>query len=308
MFDEQARSRLRSKLDYERWALAELEKEYDIFPDRLGGTVIEDGSIAVQEIGPATARISQSRVEEIIQRLYPLVFAASYKCIDMILEWILEENTGNCTHQWGYCHKNSEINERYHTGDLQLPAPFIQNTAVFERLLRLYGELMDHRHAVVHRNDFEVANGDFTVKDAHRPPYEFNAVELFSLAKAGTVSAEALLDDSMNEVQERELKHYLDNPNFIHNQGSFGIAAPWSPIIEYRAEAIESNPACWEIDLGVVQQADESMPSTKGYYLKVVGNLTDQTICEWKIPVEAIPDRDTLELSEQSSDFDEYRI
>lgn len=71
IFDEQARTRLRDKLDYEQRVLNELEEEHNVFPDQLGDTVIENGGISAQEIAASTAVISQSRVDEVIQRLYP---------------------------------------------------------------------------------------------------------------------------------------------------------------------------------------------------------------------------------------------
>ena len=188
MFDQQARTRLRDKLDYERWVLDKLEEEHDVFPDRLGKAVIENGDISAQEIAASTAVVSQPRVDEVIQRLYPLVFVASYKCLDMIIEWILEENTGTLSHQWGYSCKNSEVNRLFYTGDLQLPPSFLHDVDVFERLLRLYDELVDHRHAVVHRDQFEVNNDVFSVKNDGGTRYEFDATQLFSLAKAGTVT------------------------------------------------------------------------------------------------------------------------
>lgn len=307
MFQQQARTRLRDKLDYEQWALNELESEYGAFPDRLGSMIIENERLSVKELTGLTVRVSQSRVEDVIQRLYPLIFAASYKCLDMIVEWILEENTGKYNQQWGYTDKNEDVNRLFYTGSLHLPPVFSQDPDIFERLLRLYGPLMDHRHAVVHRHDFEVANGEFAVKDKHGTPYSFIDVQLFSFAKAGTVSAEILLDNTMAKDQERELKHYLDNLDFVHKQSRFDIAAPWSPTIEYRAEAVDHNPASWEIDLDLVQQADDTT-STKGFYLKIVGKVDGRTACTWKIPSEAIPDKKTLELTEQSSDFEEYRL
>lgn len=308
MFDQQARTRLRDKLDYEQWVLNELEDEHDVFPDRLGDTVIENGDISAQEVAASTASISQPRVDEVIQRLYPLVFAASYKCLDMVIEWILEENTGTLTHQWGYSHKNSEVNRMFHTGNLQLPQPFMRDTDIFERLLRLYDKLMDHRHAVVHRDEFEVNNGVFSVEDDSGTRYDFDATQLFSLAKSGTVSSEVLLNNSMSDDQERALKRYLDNLDFIHGQGTFDIAPPWDGTIEYRIQAEDQDPYRWEIDLDLVGTADESTPSTEGYILKIVGMQEGDTVCAWEIPSEAVPDGNTLELTEHDSRFDGYRL
>ena len=308
MFDQQARTRLRDKLGYERWVLNELEEEHGVFPDRLGDTVIENGSISGEEVAVSPTVISQPRVDEVIQRLYPLVFVASYKCLDMIIEWILDENTGTLNHQWGYSHKNSEVNRRFHTGNLQLPKPLMHDTDVFERLLRLYGELMDHRHAVVHRDEFEVNNDLFSVEDDSGTRYDFDATQLFSLAKAGTVSAEVFLNNNMSDDQERALKRYLDNLEFIHGQGTFDIAPPWAGTIKYRIEAEDQGPHRWEVDLDLVRKADESTPSIKGYILKIVGTHEGDTVCEWEIPSEAVPYGDALELTEQGSDFDEYLI
>ena len=308
MFDQQARTRLRDKLDYEQWVLNELEEEHEVFPDRLGDTVIENESISAQEVAVSTAVISQPRVNEVIQRLYPLVFVASYKCLDMIIEWILEENTGTLNHQWGYSYKNSEVNKMFRTGNLQLPPPLINHTDIFDRLLRLYSELMDHRHAVIHRDQFELNNDVFSVEDDSGVQYGFDVTQLFSLAKIGAILAEVLLNNSITDDQERALKRYFDNLEFIHGQGTFDIAPPWAGTIEYRLEAQDHDPYRWVIDLDLVRTADESSPSTQGYMLRIVGLHNDETVCEWEIPSEAVPDADTLELTEHEPDFDEYQI
>lgn len=288
--------------------LNELEEEHAVFPDRLGDTVIENGGISVQEVAASTTSTSQPRVDEVIQRLYPMVFAASYKCLDMIIEWILEENTGTLKHQWGYSHKNSEVNRIFHTGNLQLPPTLMRDTDVFARILRLYGELVDHRHAVVHRDQFEVKNGVFSVENDNGIRYDFDANQLFSLAKTGTVSAEVLLNNSMSIDQERALKRYLDNLDYIHRQGTFDIAPPWAGTIKYRIEAVDHDPYRWDINMELVRTADESTPSTQGYILNIVGTHEGDTVCEWEIPSEAVPGGETLELTEQDSDFDEYLI
>ena len=306
MFDQQARNRLRDKLDYEQWVLNKLEEEHDVFPNQLGDTIIENGGISEHKVIASPGVISQPRVDEVIQRLYPLVFAASYKCLDMIIEWILEENTGTLNHQWGYKCKKSKMNEMFHTGNLQLPPPLMHDTDVFERLLRLYSKLLDHRHVIVHRDQFEVKNDVFSVENDGGIRYDFDATQLFSLAKTGTVSAEVLLKNSMSDDQERALNRYLDNLDFIHGQGTFDIAPPWAGKIEYRIEAEDRDPYRWEIDLDLVRTADESTPSTRGYILKIVGTYEGDTVCEWEIPSEVVPDGDTLELTEHDSGFDEY--
>lgn len=73
MFDQQARTRLRDKLDYEQWVLNKLEEEHNVFPEQLGRTDIEHGNISGTEITVPTVTTSQPRVDKVIQRLYPLV-------------------------------------------------------------------------------------------------------------------------------------------------------------------------------------------------------------------------------------------
>lgn len=303
MFNQKARSRLSNKLDYEYWSLNELENQYDAFPDEGGRFTIEDGGLgATVKAGPA--RTSQSRVREVIQSLYPLVFASSYKCIDMIIEWILEENRGISNHKWGYRDKYNMANSDF-PGILQLPMTI--SPEIFERLLILYDELMDHRHAVIHRHEFDINDGDFIVEDSAGAKYEFDDTQLFSFAKTGAVSAETILDDSINETQEREIKRYLDNLNFVHERGTFDIAAPWSPTIEYHAKMVEVEPLQWEVDMDKVQKAEDST-SAKGYYLYIIGKLNEEIVYEWKIPNEDVPNRENLELNEDSDDFDEFRL
>jgi hypothetical protein len=308
MFDQQARARLRDKLDYERWVLNELEDEHDVFPDELNDTVIKGDDLTIHAEVSASLSISQGHVDEVIEPLYPLIFAASYKSLDMIIEWILEENRETYEHQWNYSDKHSDSCEMFYTEELQLPEPLNGHEDIFERLLYLYGDLMDHRHAVVHRHEFNVEGSTFRVEDEDNVRYEFDTAQLFSLAKVGTLLADIILNENLSENEERGIKWHLDNLNFIHGQDTYDIAPPWAQTIEYRAEAIAVEPYRWEITMDAVQRADSSSPETEGYFLRIVGNHEGDTVSEWIIPSEAVPDRDTLELEGDSSEFEEYQL
>lgn len=306
MYNQSARTRLRDKLDYEQWVLDEIEQEHKVFPREVGSTLIENGEISAQEICATGLTISQPRVNEIIQRLYPLVFTASYKCIDMIIEWILEENKGKTSHNWRFNDKISDANLGFKQGVLELPQPFANHRDVFEQILEIYTKLVDYRHAVIHRNQFQVENSEFRVENRNGNRYRFDTEELFSLAKIGSVSSDILLNNSVKETQERSLKRYLDNLSFIHGLNTFDIAPDWAKVIEYRVEKQENDSDAWKIDLDIVQQADGST-STQGYQLEVVGIEDGEVVCEWLIPSEDVPSQSSFKLSENESEFKEYR-
>jgi hypothetical protein len=300
-------ARLRDKLDYERWVLNELEEEHGVFPDELSGTTIERDDLTIRAGTSASLSISQDRVDEVIEPLYPLIFAASYKSMDMIIEWILEENRETYEHQWNYSDKHSDCCEMFYTGEIQLPEPVGEYEDFFECLLYLYGNLMGHRHAVVHRHEFNVEDSTFRVDDEGNVRYEFDTAQLFSLAKVGTLMSDIILNEDISEDEERSIKWHLDNLEFIHGQGTYDIAPPWAQTIEYRAETVAVEPYRWKINMDAVQRADSSSPDTDGYYLKIVGNHEGDTVSEWIIPSEAIPNRDTIELEEENSEFEEFQ-
>ena len=91
MYDDGARQKLLDKLDYELWLLDKLA-EYQLFD---GGTDI--ATLTIRSGEPDTTILDSGEESvpwsRVITTITPLVFTASYKILDMIFEWILEEKS-----------------------------------------------------------------------------------------------------------------------------------------------------------------------------------------------------------------------
>ena len=122
MYDHKARQELLGKLDYELWLLNQLA-EYQIFD---GGTdiatlKIRNGKLYTTILDSGEENAPWSRVATDIT---PLVFTASYKILDMIFEWILQENhsVGKIKKvPWGFKKKLKHLKDK---SKLQYPPLF----------------------------------------------------------------------------------------------------------------------------------------------------------------------------------------
>ena len=88
-----ARARLLNKLDYEIWFLDFLEKRCDMVKGKRDNPVIEITN------GERVSNLNMTFEEHVsldptlMNAMMPLTFIASYKTLDMIFEWIFEENS-----------------------------------------------------------------------------------------------------------------------------------------------------------------------------------------------------------------------
>ncbi len=174
IFDQTAQTQLQEKLDYELWLLDLISNTLKTF---RGGTDISTITIINRQanlhrmisIGEAINVIegteSNTRIK-VTDAMSPLTFTASYKFLDMIFEWILEENyaTGNIEQsnppsKWRFWDKINKIRNLH----LVYPPLMQSEPYINDYLFALYDNLLKFRNEIVHRNNFSASDGKLKV-------------------------------------------------------------------------------------------------------------------------------------------------
>ncbi|MBM3301828.1 MAG: hypothetical protein FJY85_17990, partial [Deltaproteobacteria bacterium] len=165
MYEAKAQRILLDKLGYEIWLLDFLAERHDMFE---GGTdismikITSDEPVATISVG-VTDYIGADAAQSIMDAVAPLTFMASYKMIDMIFEWILEENyrSGNISKvPWPYSDKLKLLADR---SRIQFPPLFLSQQYLHNYSEALFCQLLPYRNVIVHDNSFSVSNGTLTL-------------------------------------------------------------------------------------------------------------------------------------------------
>lgn len=308
MYGTNAVQRLEEKLDYETWILSFLSEEIEPFPSGDARAEInEDGSkhIAVA----AKTSISQARVDKIVQRMYPLVFTASYKALDMQMEWILEEHDSQGIINgvpWRFSDKIDKLEDLEKNKNLQLPSIYDQEKSIYDRVFALFRDLNDHRNTIIHGEDFEISD-ELEITDRSGTTFQFDTEELFAFAKVASITGDSLKSGSLNPHTKRELQAFLDYLDFAHGEPIYGCTPPWSPTLEKEVEAESEDPYTFEVDIEDIWDAFKAFPDAKGFYLNVVGTSGGEDVAEYRIPSDALPDQGVISLSTDSKSWSEWR-
>jgi len=299
MYGTNAVQRLEEKLDYETWILSFLSDEIDPFPSGDARAELnEDGS---KHIAVATkTSISQARVNKIVQRMYPLVFTASYKALDMQMEWILEEHDSQGIINgvpWRFSDKIDELEDLEKNNDLRLPSIYNQEKSLYDRLFALFRDLNDHRNTIIHGEDFEVSDDELEITDRSGTTVQFDTEELFAFAKVASITADSLKSGTLDPHIMRELQAFLDYLVFAHGEPTYGYTPPWSPTLEKEVEAEREDPDTFEVDIEEIWEAFKAFPDADGFYLNVVGKRGEKDSVEWRIPSDELPEQGEIGLS-----------
>jgi hypothetical protein len=166
MYDTTAQQRLTDKLDYEIWVLDFLSTMMDLFH---GGTDIS--TIQLMNRGEVKRFLSihdhlgTKYAQQVIDTMAPLTFTASYKVLDMIYEWILEENlsVGVITEvPWKFSKKVNLIK----LTDLIYPSLFTSNPHLKDYSFAFFTNLLPYRNDIVHNHNFSVLADRITLVDS----------------------------------------------------------------------------------------------------------------------------------------------
>ena len=148
MFNSDSIEYLAQSLGYEQWVLTnsiDLLKRSKGYVSSRTHIIRDDNSLEVQSL-ILKDEFGLEKAADVINELSPLLFNAGYKILDMLMEWIIKENRGDCP--WKFSDKISLLED--HGSTFLLPYPFSEDPSIFTRFVRVYRNLSDLRNALTH--------------------------------------------------------------------------------------------------------------------------------------------------------------
>jgi hypothetical protein len=309
MYNQDAQSQLKEKLDYELWLLDLLSKTQETFE---GGSNISITHINRQPSAhvaiTCTDVLGSGAAMKVMDAMMPLTFSASFKILDMIFEWILEENkrAGNIQKiPWRFKEKIRIISSnQLNYPPLLQSEPYIRNY-----LFALYSNLLKFRNEIVHKNNFSVLDGKLRVKaieNSQLYSIELDRGELGAFVRT-VVAAANLLTGVLpfGEQVDCLLRYHLDRIKKLHGLREFKQA---KPILENVVLKVPEEKGAFPVDLKFVrEQISRFHPNVDVLFnLKVIGLVNDKPSVCWFFPVGSVPKVYVFEL--RPDNYKEYLI
>ena len=309
-YDQGAQVRLKEKMDYEQWLLDFLSKTQETLEGERKVTQI---TLKNRQSGPnvhlgLSDVLGSGAALGVINAMRPLIFVASYKILDMIFEWILEENhnLGKIKHvPWRF----SEKIEMFSKFQIDFPPILQSEPYIKEYLFALYSKLLKFRNEVVHKNNFSVIGDKLrieAIEDTHSYVLELDPKELWAFVRITIAVANLLIGDSVFDPQiERLLRYRLDRLIKIHGLAEFKQPIP-IPINVLLEVPMENN--LFPADLNFLRkELSRIFPTVDiSFNLKIIGTVNETPTVGWVFPFDSIPECDVLELCPDS--YNKYRV
>jgi len=240
-FDVNAFLRLAERIKYEAWLLEAtyIIVEQDLFPSWPDAVVYPvDKSKAQFFVQARCNNIEGDWRPGFLNVGAPLVFVSTFKLLDMLIEWILEENEVPSTF-----HFQQKIQGLQ--GSITFP-PFIESRPwLKERLAGLYRTLEPLRGTIIHDKHFTAPDGAIRVSSSKKgiigSPVEISAGHLRKLALT-IMSVLRYVDSTwhLDDLREKTLRHDLDELVALHRLPLLGQQHPYH--MRVRLYSTDSNP------------------------------------------------------------------
>ena len=299
-----ARGRLLDKLEYEAWFLDFLEKRYEMGRSQLDAPVIRITNGEQQISHELTFEESVFGPDStLLNAMMPLTFVASFKTLDMIFEWILEENhnCGNISKvPWRFADKVKILTQR--ASNLQLPDPFKNQPHLYDYAKALFCQLMPYRNAVIHKNSFSVSGDTLTLSDSKAgtsltlSSKQVNHLVCFALALVRALTKQIVVDRKTDKL----LQYYLDGLAPIHGLPTFNQRQV--PLFVHAELTVPKRGASFPADLKRVRDEVKRKFSTPEVFfdLKVLAVEGETLIAKWYFAPAEVPDLDVMIFFEES--------
>jgi hypothetical protein len=305
MYDKAARVRLTVKIEYELWLLEFLSDGEDApvgDEHRVDMRLSNRDSRAHVYLRTARTRHSR-RAVDVMNAMSPLIFAAAYKTLDMIFEWILEENCAAGAVAPRKPRSRLSFDEKTKCVaklPLQSFPPLMRSTSdLKERLTALHRKLLGYRHEIVHRSNFSTSGGKLRVihdTGGHVQVLDLARDELYSLARGVAVAVRLLIGSVTSPALAlKGLYYYLDQVERLHGLGTFGQQ---KPILLNVQLGVPEEGGAYPADLGTVRgKLRQTHPNCDVLFnLTVVGLVDGEPSSAWHFPCDSLPDGDEFIL------------
>ena len=296
---------LLTKLDYEVWFLDFLEKHYDMVKGKDDPPVIE---LRSDEKSCRTEMTSEENFSafhnaEIINSMMPFTFIASFKVLDMIFEWVLEENRKSGKIQkvpWDFKSKVKLLKKK---SNLQPPPLFDSQPCLYTYAKALFCQLLPYRNEVVHKNSFSVSQDALTLSSSKEgTSLTLRSEQVACLVRFVRLLVRALGGDIVvgrNEETLLRFRYYLDVLGPVHGLKLFNQQLPLFVHVKLTAPRQGVGfPA------NLKQVRDKlalTYPNQKVVFdLKVRAVDGEKLIAKWYFAPEEVPDLDLMTLYEES--------
>lgn len=292
-FDANALTKLAERTEYEAWLLEAVYAlvENELFPSCPDGVVYPVDKSKAQFFVHARVNIILGDWRPgFLKAGAPLVFVAAFKLLDMLVEWILEENGSPSTFR--FQEKLEKLKSR------PVFPPLIESRGwLKDRLGGLYSTLEPLRGTIIHDKHFTVTDGAIKVAGSKKgikgAAVEISAAQLRILART-IVSVLRYVDGTwrLDEFRDRTLRHDLDELSTLHGLPSLGQKSPFHTCV--RVYSTDSDP--FRVDLMSIRRdlATHYVNQDCSFDLRVLmvrdGEVVDAYLFPWS--VFAIPDAD----------------
>lgn len=227
-FDENSLIKLGERTEYEAWLLEAVYAivEQDLFPSWPDGVIYPVGKSKALFFGygRGNAIIGDWR-PGFLNAGAPLVFVSTFKLLDMLIEWVLEENGVSST--FHFQQKLQHLN-----GSPIFPAVIESRVWLKERLAGLYSTLEPLRGTIIHDKHFTATDGAIRVASTKKGVVgalvEISASLLRKLAVT-IVSLLKYVDGTwhLDEFREKTLRRDLDELAAFHGLPLLGQKPPF---------------------------------------------------------------------------------
>ena len=227
-FDASALVKLAERTEYETWLLEAVYVlvEEELFPSWPDAVVYPVDKSKAQFFGHARANIVIGDWRPgFLNAGAPLVFVSTFKLLDMLIDWILEENGVPSTFRFQQ--------KLQHLKGSPIFPPLIESRPwLKERLTGLYSTLEPLRGTIIHDKHFSATDGAIRVSGSKKgilgSAVEVSAADLRKLALT-IVSVLRYVDGTwhVDEVREKILRHDLDELVTLHGLPLLGQKRPF---------------------------------------------------------------------------------
>lgn len=220
--------KLAERTEYETWLLEAVYAliEQEMFPSWPDGVVYAlDKSKAQFSLHCRGNSVNSDWRPGFQNAGAPLVFVSTFKLLDMLIEWVLEENGISSTFRFEQ--------KLQHLNRPPIFPPVIESLSwLKERLVGLYRTLEPLRGTIIHDKHFTSTDGAIRVSSSKKgiigSPIEICAAHLRKLAVT-IVSVLRYVDGTwhLNELREKTLRHDLDELAVLHGLPLLGQYPPF---------------------------------------------------------------------------------
>lgn len=291
---------LQEKIAYERWVQQEavlvVKESFGIQSER---TVVFHSNGKKEHKSDLHSGFGAKRGVEVLEKLSPLLFATSFKNIDMIFEWILQENLTEVKYPFNW--KIKELEKLINHSDFKLPVLLSNERDLLNILFQLYKRLVPYRNKIVHGNWGYIQNENlvFDFTDGNRIfQLSLSFEEIINLSEAISYISEILIKSPENvSVMVETIKHILDKLFRLHEVITFNIDKPRFFEVQYE---LKENSIVNNLEIREHLAKEVNGNEQISYTLLVLGPSR-----KWKIPWEVIKNIHEIKLDQQ---WDKYLI